>query len=136
MLAVVSGPVGSIAWPESQFGEQAQRGVVVSGYARPHLAKAEVVEQPPEASDEPALREAVEDVVENLPPGSEALDLKHGKALELESGRRIFKPESVMRALREDFPMLRRHELCRVLKDIGFDTGVHSVEGKPVRAWS
>jgi hypothetical protein len=100
------------------------------------LAEAELVEQPPEASDEPALREAVEAAVANLPPGEAREDLDHGKCVALPNGRVLFKVTAVLRALREDFPHLRRSDLCRVLNDIGFASAAHTVESESVRAWS
>ncbi len=99
------------------------------------LKDADVVEQPPEASEEPALREAAQDAIENLPEGSERIDLDHGKCLRLPNGEVGFKVVTLLRVLREDFPKLVRAELCRVLRDLGFENEPQTVEGKSTRTW-
>lgn len=100
------------------------------------LARAERVEMPPEASDEPALREAVVRQVNDLPVGDAAEDLDHGKAVELDDKRRAFKSDTLLRALKEDHPHLTRTQLCRVLRDLGYVSGSHRIGGEPVRSWA
>src|SRR5262245_50714727 len=78
------------------------------------LAEAEVVEQPPEASDEHALREAMQRVINDMPVSEEAGDLDHGKAVSLEDGDKAFKADAVLKLMLEDWKGLPRNDLCRV----------------------
>jgi hypothetical protein len=105
---------------------------IVNGW----LEQAERVDMPPEASDESALREAVERQVADLPVGDAAEDLDHGKAVTLDDGRLAFKVDTLLRALKEDHPRLTRTQICRVLRDLGFASSTHRVGGEPLRAWA
>jgi hypothetical protein len=89
---------------------------VVNGW----LAGAEQVEMPPEASDELALRESAESVIQDLPLGDAVEDLNSDKALALDDGRRGFKTAAVHHRLRDDYPHLKRNGLCKVLRDLGY----------------
>jgi hypothetical protein len=102
------------------------------------LAEAEIVEQPPEASDEHALREAVQRVIADLPVGEEVGDLDHGKAVLLEGGAKAFKVDPVLKLLLEDWKGLKRNDLCRVLKDLGYESLPRKVgqERAQARAWA
>ena len=99
------------------------------------LADPEIVDLPPEASEEPALREAVEHAVTDLPVGEDVSDLHRGRALLLDGARRIFKADSLLGRLREDRPDLKRNDLCRVLRELGFVSQSVKVSGTTVRVW-
>ncbi|MCH7662443.1 MAG: hypothetical protein IH859_01065 [Chloroflexi bacterium] len=99
------------------------------------LKDPEVVEQPPDASEEYALCEAVQRAIADLPPGEEAEDLDHGKCLVLDEYR-VFKTDALMRVLLDDRPKLRREELSRVLRDLGYVPRTRRMAGKVVRGWS
>jgi len=101
------------------------------------LAQAELVEQPPEASDEHALREAVLRVIDDMPVGEESKDLDHGKALVFECGTKAFRVEALLKLLHDDWPHVRRNELCRVLREVGFDSSPRKVgaDRVQVRVW-
>jgi hypothetical protein len=99
------------------------------------LATAELVEQPPEASQEFALREAVEGVVAGLPVGESAVDLDHGKAA-LIDGQRFFKTDAVLKVLREDeWSGIDRSEVCRVLKALEYRSSTRKVGDGQARGW-
>lgn len=99
------------------------------------LASAEKVEMPPEASDEEALREAIARGITELPVGDVAEDLDHGKAVELADGVVAFKVQAILQLLRDDYPMARRGDVCRVLRSTGHVNCLASVQGTAVRIW-
>ena len=100
------------------------------------LQGAETVKQPQEASEEFALRDAVVRAIDDLPLGEKPEDLDYGNAVLVEEGKRAFKTDTLRKALADDWPKLTRHDLCRVLRDLGYDSGSHRHEGKVFRAWS
>ncbi|RKY19798.1 MAG: hypothetical protein DRQ55_09705 [Planctomycetota bacterium] len=100
------------------------------------LEGAERIAMPPEASDELALREAIQHTIDDLPVSDEAEELDRGKAVALEDGRRLFKADTLLSVLSEAFPRLTRSQLCRVLNDLGHSSETHRIDGEPVRAWA
>ena len=105
---------------------------IVNGW----LHVAERVKQPPEASDEIALRDAVSRAVVNFVVGEDVEDLDRGKALELAAGALAFKVEPMLTKVKEQFPRLDRSNLCRVLKDLGFESKPRNFGGEHARAWA
>lgn len=98
-------------------------------------AESEEVSLPPDASDEIALRDAVERAVRGLPIGEGEEDLDGEFAL-VADGVRLFKAEVVRRRLIEEWPDLARNELCRMLRVVGADNRTRRGVGpKPVRVW-
>ena len=81
---------------------------------------AELVEMPPEASEDPLLREAVENILKNLPAGEKLPDIDRGKKLTANDGQEIFKAAPVLRILQENLPNIRSNQICVVLKDLGY----------------
>jgi hypothetical protein len=99
------------------------------------LAKAERVEQPPEASREYQLREAIEDFVADMQVGSEILDLDRDRALLTEDGRKAFKTKTLMKALKANFRDLGGHSVTATLRAMGFDNARERWDGNQARVW-
>ena len=99
------------------------------------LADAELIEMPPEASDDGALREAVERAVEGFSEGDALEDLDRGQALRLEDGRRAFKTTAVMTAIRAGPLDAKLGAVCRVLRELGYESVTVKFPTKAVRAW-
>jgi hypothetical protein len=100
------------------------------------LAKAEKVEQPPDASQDGALREAVERAIEGLSIGEAVEDLDRGQALRLEDERLGFKTSAVLTALQSEPLDATRDAVCRVLKELGYASITFKFPTKAVRVWA
>ncbi len=105
---------------------------IVNGW----LTNAVVVEQPPDASREPRFVEAIETAIANLPVGDAVEDLDHGKAVKLPDGRVGFKTTAMQRLLRDDWPTLDAEDITRVLRELGYTSASHTIDGTKVRIWS
>jgi hypothetical protein len=99
------------------------------------LADATEISMPPEASEENALRTAIKQVIQNLPVGTTVDDLDRQMAVDLGGDELGFKADSVLDRIREKRPKIERGDVCRVLRDLGYESGSARVEGKPVRLW-
>lgn len=99
------------------------------------LAQAEEIEQPPEASREYQLREAIEDVVTDMQVGSDLADLDRDRALLTEDGRKAFKTKTLMKALRQNFRDIGGHTVTATMRSMGFDSSRHRWDGSQVRVW-
>jgi hypothetical protein len=99
------------------------------------LESAEVVEQPPDASFEPRLIEAVQRAVADLPVGDAAEDLDSGKAVTLTGGALGFKTQAILRCLRDDMPTIGAADVSRVLQGQGYVSGTASLNGTKFRVW-
>ena len=99
------------------------------------LSKAERVELPPEASTEPAIREEIERIIEDMPVGEEPEDLDHDKCVLLGDGRRALKVTAIHHRLRDDHPEANAQLICRLLKGMGYSSGTERINGKNVRVW-
>jgi len=100
------------------------------------LEDAEVVELGEDASDEAALREAVEAEIANMGTMEVVEDLDRGQAHLLEGGGRAFKSAPILLRLKEQEPDLTRSRICRVFRGLGYKSRTHRITGKEVRLWS
>ena len=98
------------------------------------LSRAEIIEQPPEASTEIQLREEIALAIESLASGDSVEDLDQGKALEID-GNLVFKTRTVHRVLKESYGEVASADLCRQLRELGYESKPVRVEEKVVRAW-
>lgn len=104
---------------------------IVNGWLR----TAERVEQPPEASKEGALREAVEHTITAVGVGDSVTDLDRAKAILLADGRIAFRLSALFAKFREEIPDARRHQVSRVLRELGFEPGSHRVGDRVYHLW-
>lgn len=104
---------------------------IVNGW----LEDAETVELGDDASEEAALREGVSQAIEEMSVTEEASDLDRDMKAKTDTGKMGFKANPLLRRLMEQHPELRRDQLCRVLKELGYESGTHRVGGKVVRLW-
>jgi hypothetical protein len=93
------------------------------------------VSMPPEASDEPTLRDDIERILLDLPVGEVTEDLQHGKVVLLADGRRAFKVEAIQKRLKDEGRDVLRQDICRHLHDMGYDSAPERIGGTPVRVW-
>ena len=98
------------------------------------LAHAEVVEQPPEASQAELLRQQIAAVIASLTIGDSADELDQGKGLR-HDGTLIFKTLTVLKLLKDTYGEVSAHVLCSYLRDLGFESKPVRLEGKLVRVW-
>lgn len=99
------------------------------------LAQAEVVEQPPEASEAAYLREEILMAINNLAVGESIDDIDRGKAFQHE-GALIFKTLPLRKLLKDTYGDVRSNILCMHLKGLGYVSKTVRVDGKVVRAWT
>lgn len=99
------------------------------------LADAEHVEQPPEASRDFQLREAIEDFIADMQVGSEPQDLDRDRALLTPDGRKAFKTKTLMKALRANFRDIGSHTVSAVLRGMGLTYSRPRFDGTQVRTW-
>jgi len=99
------------------------------------LAKAEIVEQPPEASASEKLRQEILIAIDNLSIGETADDLDREKALEHNEGL-IFKTRTLEKILKESYAEIKTEVLCQHLRELGLVSKTIRVEDKTVRAWT
>lgn len=106
-------------------------------WANQLLERAERREMPPEASTEPALREAVQAAIDDMPITDDSSEIATGKAWDLGDGVKGFMESAVRNRIKDDFPGLGRHDVSRVLNALGYvSASDHRVGGKPRRLWS
>lgn len=99
------------------------------------LQGAERIEVPPEASTWESQEQEVTFAVGDLSLGDSARDLDRACYLPIEDVM-VFKTKAVMRILRADYRSeIRSHHLCSMLRNLGYDTRVMKIEGRPVRVW-
>lgn len=108
------------------------------GFVNGLLARAEVVPMPPDASDDEALRDAILGHVDDLQAGEDLDDIDGGKMVTVMSGafagRMAFSQPTILRRLREDFPLVKRGDVCVHLERAGFEA-VQLTTGKRRRVW-
>jgi hypothetical protein len=99
------------------------------------LTRAEVVEQPPEASATEMLREEILRAVGGLGLGETVADLDQAKALQHDGGL-IFKTRTLLRLLKDAYGEVSAHVLCRHLRDLQFESKTVRIDGTVVRVWT
>jgi len=99
------------------------------------LASAEHKTQPPEASRENQLREAIEDFIGDMQVGSEAKDLDRDRALLTADGRKAFKTKTLMKSLRSSWRDVGAHAVSVTLENMGLTYERPRFGGTQVRVW-
>jgi hypothetical protein len=104
--------------------------LVVNGW----LSVAKKVELPPDATAEIAVREAIEQIVDDLPFGEHVLDLARGKALKVDDTK-AFKTATVVKLLQEQGMARPANEVCRHMRALNYSNDSPSIDGKKARVW-
>ena len=99
------------------------------------LGRADVIELPPDAHADVALREAIERVLDGLPQAEDADDLELGKAVLHPARGRVFKTVAVLQRVAEAFPAATAADVCRHLRSLGHENGTVRFGDRAVRAW-
>lgn len=99
--------------PQKEFGS----------YVNGLLAGAVVVQMPPEASDPAAIKEAIQEIVLDLPTSNDPEGVQAGEAMILAdgpyAGGRAFRLQTVIDALADRFEKLKRQDVAAYLKVLG-----------------
>lgn len=99
------------------------------------MTRAEVIEQPPEASEAGLLKEHILSAIENLAIGESVLDLDRMKALQHDTDGQVFKIDSLMQVLKDRYGEVRPHVLCGHLHDLGYNSQSRRFGAEVTRAW-
>jgi len=111
------------------------RGAKYQALVSQWLEKAEIVEQPPEASTSEFLREEIQRVIGELRTGERADDLDRGLAV-IHNGTPCFKTSAIFRRLRDTYREVQSGEICLHLRALGHEWGTPRIDGKAVRVWT
>ncbi|MBK9000882.1 MAG: hypothetical protein IPM35_34615 [Myxococcales bacterium] len=99
------------------------------------LVKAEVQEQPPEASERGMLKLEIVSIIDDMGEAEAPEDLERGKT-HIVDGRRSFRARHLRLKLREQgHGDVGMHTLCDVLRDLGCSSERVRFGGKRVRLW-
>jgi hypothetical protein len=103
------------------------------------LARAEVVPMPPEASENPAIRDAIGAIIDDLQDGEGLDGLDNDQSVLVpvgdHAGKQAFRLDAVLRRLKDDFPDVKRGDVGPHIRHLGFSDGQITIEGGRRRVW-